>query len=270
MDKKGIKVEYISSNAQFEECLQVTRAAWDCIPDIEQIPAHVMKASARTGQFLVALLDNRVIGYSMSFTQLPSTLYLHAIGVSESVKSKGVGETIMRKMREEAISSGFKFIDFTYEPLLGNNANLYVHKMGGTVDTYEKDAYCKTQNKSTGGEAPADRLLVSIDLNGLGELRHNITSLEDVLPIRLNEVSYNENGEAQITEINQKAQTQYNAIEIPGYRDSVTKAGPERHTSIVLQYRDIFQKSLKYRRIVDFLSFGEKEERKNFYILRNR
>lgn len=264
MDKNDIKVEHASSNAQFEECLQITKSAWVKLSEIDQIPTHVMKASARTGQFLVGLLDNHVIGYSMSFIQLPSTLYLHAIGVRDDMQSMGVGEAIMKKMKGEAISSGFKFIDLTYEPLVGKNANLYVHKMGGTIDTYENDAYCKTQNKSTGGEASADRFLVSIDLNDSGGHKPKIGSLEEVLPIRLNEVNYNENGEAQITEINQKAQTQYNAIEIPSYRDSVTK------TSIVLQYRDIFQKSLKHQRIVDFLSFGEKEERKNFYILRNR
>jgi len=204
MGRENIRVEKISSNEQFEECMKVTREAWEDIPEIEQIPTHIMKASSRTGQFLIAFLDNKIAGYSMSFAQLPTTLYLHAIGVRRNYKSIGVGEAIMKKMKGEAINSGFTSINLTYAPLLGNNANLYIHKIGGTVDNYEEDAYCKTFNKSTGGEAPADRFLVNIDLHSSEKQRHNLKGIEDILKIRLNEINCSPENRIQITNLNIK------------------------------------------------------------------
>lgn len=259
-----IQISSIVSNEQFEQCLEVTKLAWKGIPEIEQIPPHIMKASSRTGQFLIAMLEEQVIGYSMSFSQLPDSLYLHAMGVKNDFQSRGVGEIIMNAMREDAKEKGYKTITFTFHPLLGGNANLYIHKMGGKVFTYEEDAYGKTYNETTGGEAPSDRLLVEIDILSELPTRLPVKSIDDLIGEKVNNIDYDEDI-PRIDSTNFDADTKAYFLEIPADFGVVKSAGVEHEVDFTLTFRKLFQTYLQKGPITDFITIVQNGQRRNFY-----
>ena len=161
-----IEVRVPRTEEDMSEFSEVMRDAWDGMPDSEVIPSHVFEASRETGNVLGAYMDGELIGfaYQIPDTEEQGLIHSHAVGVTSDHAGEGVGEQIKRGQRQHALDRGFDKIEWTYDPLLGMNANLNIGKLGGKVSEYREDVY-DSENGTTAGETPADRFVVEWDLD---------------------------------------------------------------------------------------------------------
>lgn len=173
----------------------------------------------------------------------------------------------MLAMKEDAAKMGFRTITLTYSPLIGQNANLYVHKMHGRIYTYEDDAYGRTRNETIRGAAPSDRFLVRIELNKTPSgVIPAPNSLDQLLRLAVNQIKPSKTG-LKIIDIEPEHTGEYLSIEVPSSMEAVKRLGPNVEARIVLRYREIFKQNLGLGHIVDFISIGQSEQRRNFYLV---
>ena len=74
-------------------------------------------------------------------TANPERLFLHMVGVNPESQSRGLGEKLMLLEGTLARDRGIKRIDWTYDPLMGANANLYLAHLGTVPHKYTINKY---------------------------------------------------------------------------------------------------------------------------------
>lgn len=166
------RIEELEDIEHVKQCVGVTKSAWTGIPDMETIPDHVFKMTGETGLLMGAINDeDEVVGYAMlnGNARDKDSMHLHAMGVERSLKGTGIGEDLMQQARKEVQDSNdFADIEkftWTYEPLLGPHASLYISKLGGVATSYSRDMYGSQDNDATGGNLPTERFSVEWYLN---------------------------------------------------------------------------------------------------------
>ena len=87
--------------------------------------------------------------------------YMHMVATRCDMKAHSIGELLQKADGEAVRQRGIPLMEWTYDPLLSINANLFIHKTGGVVDSperYLEDAY--GQNVSGMYKSiPSDRFL---------------------------------------------------------------------------------------------------------------
>jgi predicted GNAT superfamily acetyltransferase len=160
-----LEVRVPGEDEDMQEFSDVMMEAWDGMPESEVIPSHVFEASRETGNVLGAYMDGELVGlaYQIPDMEEEGVIHSHAVGVASEHAGEGIGEQIKRGQRQHAVEKGFDTVEWTYDPLLGMNANLNIGKLGGKVSEYREDVY-DSDNETTAGETPADRFVVEWDL----------------------------------------------------------------------------------------------------------
>lgn len=161
-----LEVRVPGEDEDMSEFTDVMMDAWEGMPESEVIPPHVFEASRETGNVLGAYMEGELVGlaYQMPDMDGEGGIHSHAVGVASHHAGEGIGEQIKRGQREHALDKGYETIHWTYDPLLGMNANLNIAKLGATVSEYREDVY-DSDNDATSGETPADRFVVDWDLD---------------------------------------------------------------------------------------------------------
>jgi predicted GNAT superfamily acetyltransferase len=128
------------------------------------VPEHVLSIAGKTGgNVLIARdTDGRLNGFVLTFGGRDNALLLHMIGVTPERQSRNLGFNLLTYQAVLARQEGTDHIFWTYDPLLGKNAKLYLEKVGGIAYEYTIDMY----GKVTGiyGVDPTDRLTVHWNL----------------------------------------------------------------------------------------------------------
>lgn len=160
----NIRIESPDRSEKMSRFTDVMKECWG-MPDAEAIPSHLFEAARSTGNLLGAYSDDRVVGLAIQLPDLKrdNVIYFHAIGVVPEYSGNGIGEQLMREQRKRALNHGYERIEWTYDPLLGGNAKLYISKMGATISEYREDVY-EEENDSTAGETPTDRFVATWDI----------------------------------------------------------------------------------------------------------
>lgn len=133
------------------------------------VPAHALLVHARTGGLVLGAHDGgELIGFSYAFAawQKGAQPWLHSqmLAVREGIRSRGAGFALKAAQRRHALEMGYRRIDWTYDPLLGPNANLNIARLGGIARHYERDVYGAMNDPLNAG-LPSDRLLVEWKLD---------------------------------------------------------------------------------------------------------
>jgi predicted GNAT superfamily acetyltransferase len=249
----------------YEGCINVTKSAWNEIPEIEQIPIHIMKAAERSGLFLVAEVDSNIAGYVMCFGyNKDAKLYLHAIGVSEEFKSQNIGYELFRSTLENAKSEGLDEINLTFDPLLGPNANLFIHKMGGQVispEDYLINPYENTKNETTGGDVPSDRFIAHYDLNS-DNIKNIIARKQTTEQFNLDTILNKE-----VSSFDNSIEDNELYVRIPTDFTNLKSKNKDLAKETILSFRNTLQGYLgKGYKVIDFIS--TKNNKENFYKLK--
>jgi len=142
---REVTIRSLSSHEEFFEALKVQSRAWG-MPEVEQVPAHVLIAASRNGGVVLGAFDplGRLIGFVFGFTGLGPKgpyHYSHMMGVVPEWQGKGVGFRLKLAQREAALFMGLRLIKWTFDPLQRGNSRLNLGKLGVIVRTYARGYY---------------------------------------------------------------------------------------------------------------------------------
>jgi len=186
-------VRKLKKSDDYRQIEAIQRAAW-ALDDLTIVPAHLLEAMAcyNAGYLIGAFADDGAVGFMLILsTNDPKIQHMHMIGVDPSWQSghRGihVGLEMLRFYAQEiAIPQGVQELEWTYDPLVGRNSNLYIRKIGGDVVRYDVEAYSTTSEEGVRG-LPNDRLLVRWKVtdplhrsNGVEVPSHVVTDAEEI------------------------------------------------------------------------------------------
>lgn len=167
--KKEYRIEIIDSPsmALCNTLSEQQKIVWE-ISDVERMPPWKIFITPRIGGLLIIAFDQESPVAHAVFTHAHETLsskpylYLDMIGILPEYQSHQIGEQIILKSKEFAGNNGYRSIQWTFDPLEGANANLYVRKLGATVSTFYPDYYGELTGKRQQG-MPTDRFLAKLE-----------------------------------------------------------------------------------------------------------
>jgi predicted GNAT superfamily acetyltransferase len=153
----------IRSLCQIEELEDVRKLEGEIWGDGVSIPTHQTLTAVKNGGLVLGAYDGRqLVGFQYSFPGFNGKLvYLcsHMLGIDVGYRSKGIGEKLKYRQREEARKLGYSLITWTYDPLESINGYLNIAKLGGISSTYIANCYGEMDDLLNSG-IPSDRFLV--------------------------------------------------------------------------------------------------------------
>lgn len=175
-------------------------------------------------------------------------LYLDMIGVSPKHEGCGLAFNMLKRAKAIARKRNLKSIRWTYDPLMANNANLYIKKLGATVNKYYEDYYTNLSGINSG--IPIDRLWAVLPTKSRRK-----TSKAPSITISINDYPK--------TSILIKPMTRSIAIEIPDNIVDIKRRSVKNAINVRLASRKTFQTLFSRGYIIN--GFCRKNGR-NFYI----
>jgi len=151
-------VRPLEGAAEFKQVEAIQRAAWG-MTDLEVVPAAALIAIASEGGLVAGAFDGpRLVGFVFSFpTADPHRQHSHMLAVRPECRGTGVAVRLKLFQRSWCLARGIRQVDWTYDPLMGRNANLNVRKLGCVVRRYLVDHYGPLSGINAG--TPTDRFL---------------------------------------------------------------------------------------------------------------
>jgi predicted GNAT superfamily acetyltransferase len=252
----NLEIRVLQDVDEFEAAENVQRAAWGFENDINIVPAHFLEALSKHcgGSIIGAYLDGCMLGFMLIVVTPDRAIqYLHMIGVHPNHQGGGggihVGEPLFHFYGEEAAKKGVEELHWTFDPLQGQNASLYVHKLGARAVRYISDAYGQAKGAGINVGLPTDRLLVSWKVGTVPAP----SDWTDFPPL--------------VSAVEEIGDTSHFAVEIPFNINELKKSDMDLAKKFLLDGRGVFTEALlKGYEVVDFVC--RKEIRRNFYVLR--
>ncbi len=155
----------ITDPAEFADVADLEARIWGSEPH-ELVAAHTLKVVLHTGGCLIGVYDDAhdpptLIGFVLGFaSQTPpdrKRLWSHIAAVDPDYQRQGIGAALKREQRTWAQSMGYEMISWTFDPLLSQNANFNLKRLGVQCSTYHVDFYGAMPNDLSRG-LPSDRL----------------------------------------------------------------------------------------------------------------
>ncbi|MCP4724234.1 MAG: GNAT family N-acetyltransferase [bacterium] len=271
-----IIVKKLNILPEFAQLMELQKNIWilndygDCLPE------HVMIALIDIGGLtLGAFSGDKIIGFTIAipgFSREHGFYHRsHILGIEEEYRSQNIAFMLKREHYKYAKELGVSKIDWTYDPLLGPNANLNISKLGGIVRTYKVNEY----GENMGGSGlvsgvPSDRFLCEWFINtervenriegnsGAPEIDLDAKGLETV-----NIVS-SEDESKTIESIRDFPDSEQVIVEIPGNYQEIFDNNIENAIDWRMKTRDLFTKCFAGGYTV--VEFYRKDGR-NFYLL---
>lgn len=238
------------------QLIEVQRSAWG-MSDLDILPPWKLFVTPQIGsKVIVAYEGDRAIGHALlSLAQNQSDiadkyLYLDMIGVHQSYQSHNLGFRIMQEAQALARSECYAYIAWTYDPLEGANANLYLKKLGAMATKYYKNYYGELSGERHKGTA-TDRFWTIL----YPKAESNMDKPSQII----SEADYNS------YEMLQEKAFDLIGIEIPRDFIAIRDREPERANRIRLSTRRIFQHLFANGYIVNGF---QTDESRSYYIAR--
>ncbi|MEM7033558.1 MAG: hypothetical protein AAF629_28675 [Chloroflexota bacterium] len=157
--------------ATIEECRQIEilqHQIWGG-DVIDVVPDHILITFVKNqGMALLALENDHPVGFCYSFLGQTSEGMLkhcsHQAGVLPNIQASGVGYALKVAQREAVLERGLNIISWTFDPMMGLNANLNIGKLGAISHTYYENLYGDMRTEINVG-LDSDRLEVQWRLN---------------------------------------------------------------------------------------------------------
>lgn len=213
----------------------------------------------------------RMIGFLVGFLGRepggPFKLCSQVMGIHPDWRGQGIGEHLKLIQRERTLAQELSLITWTYDPLEAPNAHLNLHKLRAISRAYWRDVYGSDFGTLNIG-LPSDRLLVEWwirgeRLNEESEIDWDV--LDEAPPIF--ETSGRE-PTRQIVRANLALKADTLQMEIPANIHPVKAANMELALDWRMKVRKAFETYFdKGYILTDFVSFTERGERRNRYLL---
>ena len=149
---------------EYAACEQLQFAVWQTAA----VPHDLLATFDRNGGLVLgAFAGQTLIGTVFGFPGLRADgrpkLNSHRAAVLPDYRNSGIGEQLKWAQREHMLATGIELITWTFDPLLGRNARLNLHKLGGVARRLVQNAY-GAYPVVNGVALPSDRLVIEWEL----------------------------------------------------------------------------------------------------------
>lgn len=147
---------------------QMQKKVWG-LGDHDVLPPWKLYITPRIGGIIIAAFQNNepiaqaVFTHAQDPNRTQPYLYLDLIGVLQEYQSQGLGEKILWHAMEITKQRNYSSIQWTYDPLEGANANLYIRKLGAKAAKYYPDYYGELTGEKHRGTA-TDRFFAVLNV----------------------------------------------------------------------------------------------------------
>lgn len=288
MSSEKILIKEIDAEEDFNECVRIQQE----LPQLNEVgivPAYLLKLIGENGGLtLGCFLNEKLLGFNFSFSAYSKDegyyLFSDTMGFYRAYQRKSLGFLVKQVQYQLSLEKGAKKIIWTYDPLLGPNANINIRKVGGIVQKYEVDKYSEVIY-SKGVSVPADRFILNWSINSPRVKRRIIDdhipsatlllSLEENLVNTTIPVIYHSSHQKfhfqtrEITELIFNPEKKDVLIEIPYEFMEVKEKIPELAFDWRMKTRRLFQYYLnnKHYIVTGFYQKEEGNDIRNFYHL---
>ncbi|MDI3253705.1 GNAT family N-acetyltransferase [Pseudacidobacterium ailaaui] len=170
---RQILVRHCQGFEELDACVQLQIDVWG-YSDGDVIPRRVFTVTQKIGGQVLGAFDithgnqatpERLVGFAMaipavrepSSARLEPYLHSHMLAVNPEYRNSGIGRRLKLAQREDAVSRGFRLMEWTFDPLEIKNAFLNIHRLGAVVRRYTPNFYGVSSSRLQGG-LPTDRL----------------------------------------------------------------------------------------------------------------
>jgi predicted GNAT superfamily acetyltransferase len=166
MDSDKIQIKLLETYPEIEKTEEIQRLVWPG-SDTDIVPAHVTMVAADNGGVVLGAYDgDEMIGFAYGFLgAVPAENGLrikhcsHQLGVLPAYRALGVGYKLKRAQWQIVRNQGIDLITWTYDPLMSQNANLNIAKLGAVCNIYKREYYGEMRDGLNVG-IPSDRFQV--------------------------------------------------------------------------------------------------------------
>jgi predicted GNAT superfamily acetyltransferase len=155
-----IEIHALTTHDELKQAVQLQREIWG-FAEIELLPVRLFVVATKVGgQVFGAFENGRMIAFLLAIPGMKpggsSYLHSHMMGVLPEYRNRGVGRSLKLRQREEALASGVKLVEWTFDPLELKNAFFNIERLGAIVRRYVLNQYGTTTSHLHGG-LPTDR-----------------------------------------------------------------------------------------------------------------
>jgi len=275
----NIIIKTLHSNEEFEGVVELQKIVWKLSDYQDCVPPHLLLAVSISGGAVLGAYDNNILvgmGFLMTGYSQEEGLYYHShfLGIHPDWQHKGVGLMLKKAQYEKAVSMGVKKITWTFDPLLGPNAQLNIRKLGAIVRQYKLNFYGETKsvnNPMVG--IPSDRFWVEwlIDTPRVINRMNGTYVFKDISVLsarQVNTVRCDDSGFQQMQSFDKYPDENNIFIEIPEDFQKIFDKDIDRAIDWRLKTRELFQYYFKEGfAAVDFQTIQTIEGNKNIYLL---
>ena len=277
-----IIIKTLHSNEEFEEFIKLQRIVWNYNDYRDCVPTHMLLAVSQSGGVILGAYDNDKLvgmGFLMVGYLHKDGLYYHShfVGIHPDYQHKGIGMMIKKAQYDKALSMGVNKITWTYDPLLGPNAQLNIRKLGAIVRNYKLNVYGETKSTTKpDASIPSDRFWVEWLINTprvKQRIEGNYPSVDlSYLDIKqVNEVEHTIAGFKKMVTFAKYPEEKNVFIEIPFDFQAIFDTDIELALDWRLKSREMFQYYFSAGFVVvDFQTIRDDSGHKNIYRLTTR
>jgi predicted GNAT superfamily acetyltransferase len=148
----------------FDAVVRVQREVWGAHYD-DVVPRSMFVVAVKTGGILVGAEDDRarLVGFVFSMPGVRHgrlVQWSHMLAVTPAARGHALGLRLKLAQRDRAIARGLDLVEWTYDPLLAENAHLNVRRLGCVVEAYVDNVYGPSISPLHAG-SPTDRFIAS-------------------------------------------------------------------------------------------------------------
>lgn len=243
-----ISIKTPSTVDEFRMIEQLQAAIWGS--RAEAVPAHLLLTIAKEGGIVQLMVDGVTpIGFSFGFLSQTESgqlkLASHQAGVLPDYQGQSLGYRLKLAQREAALQQGLTLITWTYDPLLGQNARLNLHKLGAICRTYQPNLYGDMTDSLNRG-LPSDRFRVDWWLESdhvAARLRGEFLSPTDLLAIYpvVNPARFVDDVPRPTETVHLPTDARFCLVEVPADLTRLKTDAPDLAVSWRLHTRHIFE-----------------------------
>jgi chorismate synthase len=152
--------------------IELEQRVWPGVPPMRE---DILLIAQRNGGQVLGAFDvpttgaERMVGLLFGYVGRASDgryrHWSHMVGVDPAYRDRKIGYDLKMVQRERVLDQGLDTIAWSYDPLLGRNAHLNLHKLGAVCCTYAPDFYGAMTDAVNAG-LPSDRFEVEWHIAG--------------------------------------------------------------------------------------------------------
>jgi predicted GNAT superfamily acetyltransferase len=283
---EDVAIRRLSTPEEMVMLEELQRLVWPS-SDVDIVPGHIMLAIAHHGGVVLGAFERgELVGFVLGFLgtdggsshDLAMTKLIHCshqLGVHPEYRQRGLGYRLKVAQRDFVLGQGVRLIVWTYDPLLGLNANLNVRRLGVIARTYIREAYGEMRDGLNVG-LPSDRLQVEWWITS-ERVKTRLSGSRQDLDFahykaagaeRMNETSLDREGLLHVESLNLESWSTFLLLEIPPDFQLLRSEQPALAHEWRLHTREALEEAFGLGYIItDFIHFKEEKLPRSFYVL---